>query len=140
MNPDGLIVAIDVCCNSKWTFLLSTVFVCCYHTATLYILLLFILHCSLIYRRSFDKSNRAKHGLDGATASLRPRVYSTDCSPKNHSIYGFPNLCSALDRIYRRSVNRPRADADPYPGDNANLDQDRNARSTLLCDWIGVIT
>lgn len=44
-------------------------------------------------RRSFDKSKRAKHGLDDATALVRPRVCSTGSSPKNHSIYGFPNLC-----------------------------------------------
>jgi len=77
--------------------------------ATIYIRLLFILHCSpLILNfgpvRSFDKSKRAKRGLDDATY----RFASTACIQhwlaavlRTTSFTSF--LICALDRIYRRS-------------------------------------
>ena len=63
------------------------------------------------------------------------RVYTAlGCSsPKNHFIYEFPNLCprSHLSSVVvSQSPLERMLSADPYPGDNANLDQDRKCKIT----------
>ena len=91
---------------------LPTVFVCCYRTVTIYIRLLFIIHCSsyqLNLGTAEASTSQKGRNTDWMMLPLWfDRVYAALAAAlRTIQFTGF--LICALDRIYRppRSVNRP---------------------------------